>query len=266
MATVKKSQSRKSVNNNTLQCPDCDTPLPVVSKNKKTGKQTYQIGAFNCVECLTLLIVTETDGVFNIRVKPPLNVFHHSKPTSIKNNGVVLNYDPGHEPEIQPSKTLGVVCCVSCDTEIQSTVNTIRARVFKTYIPKEVDSPFVDPDTGESVKVVSKIPLYETGRLCKSCQSRLNATTGNKPPKHGEFEYLHERIGFRKRHPVTRGMAKSLDLQLERETSTPRFHDMGDVLIPAVPEVEEVDVTAYRAFHRMGSKSKKHVDFNERNR
>ena len=256
-----------------LVCPDCDTPLPVESRNKRTGKLKYRTGSYPCVECNTSLIVTEVAGKFHIRVRQLPKSFHHPKPSSTPIAGVEIDYHPDWLPDKQPEEApLELVCCVGCNITVESAVNTVRARLFVGFLEKLKDGP-IDPTTGEPRQEMIYIPNFKIGRLCRSCIDRLTGVSG-RPPKKGEFEYLHERISLRKRRVVTVGSMKSFDIakQRERDMEDKRYVDLGDVRVRAedledstLQKFEEVDVAAYRAFNRMGGKRRYDPDMNKDN-
>lgn len=262
-------------------CPDCDTPLPELYHSYNNKTNTYKLtktGKLTCSGCNTLLIITLINNEYQLRTKElkvPFTMPRDHKKYDL--TGMPLECDPGHEiaPKINHTES---VCCVACDNPIQSTINTIRVRVVKGIMRIQRPTEDIDP-AGNPIMITIKVPTYETGRLCKVCQARMSSsghidpTTGEHvtTPRAGEYEFLHERIKHRKVKVVTRGSIKSLDLELKREKDAMRFIDLGDVVIKAPEEApEEVDVSAYRALHRMGrSKSKgkdRMVDFNERGR
>lgn len=263
-------------------CPDCDTPLPESYHSYNKRKNTYRLskaGKLVCSECNTTLVISLINGEFNLRIKELKTPFKMPKGHKQYDlTGMPIECDPGHE--IAPKvTTIHALCCVACQTEIQSTINTIRVKVVKGIMRIQRPTEDLDPAGNPIMKTV-RIPTYETGRLCKVCQSDMRASGHTDPetgehitaPLSGEYEVLHERIKPHKRLVVTRGSIKSMNLQLEIEKSAQRFIDLGDIVIAAPPEVpEEVDVSAYRALHRMGrsrsrGKEDRLVDFNERGR
>lgn len=262
-------------------CPDCDTPLPVEYHTHNKRKNTYQLtktGTLTCNGCNTLLIITLINGVYQLRTKELKSTF--TMPREVKQfnlTGMPIECDPGHEIAPKVDHTMSV-CCVKCDTEIQSTINTIRVRVVKGIMRIQRPTEDLDP-AGNPIMITIKVLTYETGRLCKLCQARMKESGHTDPktgehvtaPRANEYEYLHERIKHRKPKTVTVGSIKSMSLQLEIEKTAQRFIDLGDVVINAPKEVpEEVDVASYRAMHRMGRSKEKGkdrlVDFNERGR
>jgi hypothetical protein len=201
--------------------------------------------------------------------KQPTGWFHHKSPGTdpvVKANGVTLDWDEGHKPVAKPVDPMFTpVCCIHCGEELQSTIGSIRAMVLKGWIETQVEGP-IDPTTGNPVIRVRRVPSYATGRLCRPDQLKLTPTVGDNPPKRGEFQFLHERVKLRKRTVVTAGMARSLDLELKKEAEAKRWIDMGDVQIPApIEEPEQVDVAAYRAFHKMGGRKRYDPDVNNTN-
>lgn len=271
-------------------CPDCDTPLPELYHSYNSKRKTYHLsraGKLNCSGCNTLLIITLINGEFQLRTKEQRTPFQMPRGhKQYELSGMPLECDPGHEIAPKIDHSHGLVCCVKCSNEIQSTINTIRVRIMKGTMRIERPTEDLDP-AGNPIMITIKVPTYETGRLCKVCQATMNEsghTDSNgehiTAPRANEYEYLHERIKHRKAKVVTRGSIKSLDLELKREKEAQRLIDMGDITI-AAPEIPgenhpikccckvcslAVDTTAFRSLNRMGSKSKHHVDFNERNR
>lgn len=150
---------------------------------------------------------------------------------------ITLDYHPDWKPDPVATPTYGV-CCIACGTEIQSVIGTIRARVLKGTIRKLVDG-LPDPTTELPRTEIRFIPTYDTGRLCKVCQSTMISTVGDNPPKHGEFEYLHESVKPRKRHVVTAGAIKSDHILERKEKEAPKFWDLGDILVKAPEEAPE---------------------------
>lgn len=202
----------------------------------------------------------------------PKGWFKHPNPAK-QSSGVVLEWDPGEAPSyvgLTPDR----VCCISCGFEVESTINTIRARIFETLIRTEKELDQVDPTTGEPVKSYQMIPRYATGRLCKGCQNKLNGISG-RPPKRGEFEYLNERIKPRKRRVVTAGAAEGerISNRIQKERESVRYEDLGDLLVREPdPIPEPIDGRSYNTVLGLnrrkpkGARTDYLVDYGERNR
>ena len=257
-----------------LQCPDCDTPLPIVARNKRTGKLKYLTGVYPCTECDSTLVVTEVADRFSVRVRTtPRTYFPPKSKTATQHCGIEIDY----HPDWLPSRTVPVpdaVTCVHCHEVVQSVVNTIRARIFKGFIEKMTEGP-LDPTTGLPRQEVLRIPSFDIGRLCRDCQcNRLTGVSG-RPPRRNEFEYLHERVTLRKKRVVTVGSMLAFDIakQREKDMEGKKYVDLGDVLIRAedledstLEKFEEVDVRAYRALHKMSGKRRRYdPDLNKDN-
>lgn len=198
--------------------------------------------------------------------------FHHPKPSKTPSAGITLDWDEGWQPDPQSVVDTNPVCCVACGNGIDSMIDTIRARVFKGFIEKEVEGP-IDPTTDLPRIDIVRIPSFDVGRLCQYCKEIMPGVSG-RPPKKGEFEYLHERVTPRKKRVVTVGSMKAFEIaeQRRKQTEDKVFVDLGDVKVEHEGDAPEpVDVRSYRAVMRMNKNrgpGRRHdlVDFGERNR
>ena len=262
---------------------------PVTKRGKRltvTGKHLEQpvmdlIGYLQAKEILNLIhernmpLIPPVQTEIRVKDGTPLAQIKAVRSTANKpqHGHVSLEYHPDWIPDPPKSKSYGV-CCIACDTEIQTVVNTIRARVLKGTI-RQIKDGLPDPTTGLPRQEITYIPTYETGRLCQTCRSTMRATGAIKKddelvyssPHNGEFEYLPESTKRHKHHVVTAGAIKADHIIERKERDVPAFWDLGDILVKAPPEAPEPvhsqGFNKYALNRRGGLRNKAHSSYDE---